>query len=527
MKGKIALAVSILCLFASGCNYYEKKSGSDLIEGSGKSEVLSFSTVYERVLSKRCTECHSAAHGNKGKVNLETYAEVLKNIDDIKSDIEDGSMPKDRPPLSRDERGLILRWIAAGAPEFPRSEEGPTTEPTPSPAPSPTPGPIPELIDFKMVFDQVIEPACLKCHSTPENKGDVNLETYAQIYANRVDIEADVRDGSMPKKKSLSPLQRELILRWLAAGAREEAVLTQPLPPDRAEIDPTDPSDSGYSARTPEELAQLKRGKYIYNAGLCAHCHTLDPTRPQAGGYEIKSPFGVFYAPNISADKKTGIGRWSKADFLRALRKGVSPRGEYYYPSFPFQNYSKLTDRDVMDLRAYVLALPAVEEPNRPHQLQFPYNKRELLRFWRWSSFPSVFQMNTENFRLAQGPFVEMKDRDRKWNRGAYLVEGAFHCTQCHTPRLQLGTFNMEAWMAGSNVAGGSDYAPNLTPDVRSGLGTWRESDWIRFLQTGVNPKGENVGGEMRRIVLRGTARLTSQDQKAIAVYLMSLKAVR
>jgi mono/diheme cytochrome c family protein len=525
------LKIAAICIVAilGACNYSLKKTSPDATDFAGKtSGSLTFALVMENVIAPRCLECHSNARGNKGDVNLETYSQVRLNILDVKSDVEDGSMPKKRAPLSAEQKALILNWISQGYPEFAATTGTPpptTAEPDPT-LPAPTDPTEPEVLDFRTVFRRVIQPACLKCHSAPDNEGDVNLETYANVFKNRKEIESDVRDGSMPKKKKLTPEQRDLLLRWLQAGAAEEARPSEPLPPEVREYDPTDTS-TGAPPRSPEALKVLKRGQYLYRAGLCANCHTVDARKPLAGGLKIQSPFGTFYTPNITPDRKTGIGNWSADDFIRSMRNGLSPRFQIYYPAFPYTNYSKLSDADMLDLRAYLMALKPIHQKNRAHILKFPYNQRALLGPWRLLNFPYVFNANEFNFQLAQGAFEPIVGKSPEWNRGAYLTEGAFHCTQCHTPRGSLGSLKMDEWMSGSSLSGEKRAASNLTPDRRTGLGSWSESDWIHFLKTATTPAGSNVGGEMRKIVLNSTALLTPEDQRAIAIYMRSLRPVR
>lgn len=516
--------LGLVILFQASCNYKIQKVPSTDEILKPESAALSFDAVYKAVIEPRCIECHSNAHGNKGKVNLETYAQVLAQLKDVKLSIEDGSMPKDRSPLTADEKSIILYWISIGAPEFENSE--PTPLPSPTPEPTEPVEPI-TVLDFKTVFNAVIDPACLKCHSNPENDGDVNLETYQEVFKHRVMIEKTVRDGSMPKKKALSKQSRELLLQWLQAGASEEARPVRPVESEIQEFDPLDPANLAQNPRTQTEIDKLSRGQYIYRAGLCANCHTADAKKPLAGGVKIRSPFGTFYAPNISQDRKTGIGRWTKADFKKSMRHGISPKGEYYYPSFPFQNYSKITDEDLDDLFFYLQAMPTVVKKNRSHKLGFPYNQRALLGFWRVLNFTKPFQINEANFQLAEGEFRNLTGRSASWNRGAYLVEGALHCTQCHTPRDSLGSLKMDQWMAGARLPGEKAAAGNLTPHKRTGLGAWSEADWITFLDTATTPDGTNMGGKMRSIVTQTTAKLTIEDKKAIAEYFQSLKPVR
>ncbi|MGN6651926.1 MAG: cytochrome c, partial [Trinickia sp.] len=87
----------------------------------------------------------------------------------------------------------------------------------------------------------------------------------------------------------------------------------------------------------------VKRGEYLARAGDCIACHTADNSRPFAGGLPIGTPFGTLYTPNITPDPETGIGRWSDADFLRAMQQGIGKGGEHLYPAFPYAEYTRVT----------------------------------------------------------------------------------------------------------------------------------------------------------------------------------------
>ena len=92
----------------------------------------------------------------------------------------------------------------------------------------------------------------------------------------------------------------------------------------------------------------LSRGKYLFNAAGCGNCHTDTERKGPllGGGPALKTPFGTFYGPNISSHRDFGIGKWSEADFIRAMRKGVSPNGAHYYPAFPYTSFTRMTDVD-------------------------------------------------------------------------------------------------------------------------------------------------------------------------------------
>jgi mono/diheme cytochrome c family protein len=270
---------------------------------------------------------------------------------------------------------------------------------------------------------------------------------------------------------------------------------------------------AGLVATTRAALADdeaVKRGAYVFAAGGCFACHTdlQKEEPPLAGGPDLRTPFGIFRAPNITPDPVHGIGRWSDADFLRALRDGIAPDGRPYYPAFPFTTYSRANERDLLDLKAFLFAQPAVARPSRPHELRFPFSMRWLMWGWRWLNF-------------APAPIVPDPAKPAAMNRGAYLVGALTHCGECHTPRDWSGAAIRARWLAGAPF-GADAFAPNLTPDS-SGLASWKPSDIDYALEYGVTPDGEAFGGEMADVVKHSTSRLTAADRAAIAAYLKDL----
>ncbi len=274
----------------------------------------------------------------------------------------------------------------------------------------------------------------------------------------------------------------------------------------------------------------LVRGEYLVNAAGCIDCHTLTHDRPFAGGVKIDATVGpglklTFYSPNISSDSVTGIGNWTEADFVKSLREGISPNGSYYYPVYPWRSYTKVTDDDARAMFAYLRALPPVVGFTPKSDIGFPiYNQRWLMWFWKTiflnrSSDPLV------NLKTGPGPFVPLPSKPESWNRGAYLVEGIFHCAECHSPRNAGGAPIAAQWMAGSSFPFGKRYPPNITQDLATGLGSWKRADWLRFLASGISPNGSQPGGEMAQVI-RNTARLNQADRQAMVDYLMSLAPV-
>lgn len=257
-----------------------------------------------------------------------------------------------------------------------------------------------------------------------------------------------------------------------------------------------------------------ENGRTLFFAGGCASCHATPNQEDKlrlGGGLALPSPFGTFHAPNISPHPRDGIGSWTEAQFGSAMLKGTSPKGEHYYPAFPYTSYQRMTVGDVRDLFAFIKTLPPAEGRAPGHDLPFPFNLRAGLGFWK--------------HRYLDGqPFRPDASKSAQWNRGAYLVEGPGHCAECHSPRDVAGGI-----VPGQRYAGG----PNPTDDGRvpnisqhtDGLADWSEADIEVLLETGRTPGSDEVGGDMAAVV-RNMAQLPPDDRRAIAHYLKSLPAV-
>ena len=256
----------------------------------------------------------------------------------------------------------------------------------------------------------------------------------------------------------------------------------------------------------------LANGLVVFNAGGCASCHAV-PDQPDrsklGGGLAIPSPFGTFYAPNISPDEKDGIGRWTEAEFIAAVTKGVSPRGQHYFPAFPYTSYAHARIVDIRDLFAYLKTLAPVSGKVRDHALPFPFNIRRNVGIWKLLFFDDR-------------PFAPDTGRSPQWNRGAYLVNGLGHCAECHSPRNFLGGIISAQRFAGGPNPEGEGWVPNIT---QKGLSDWSVKDIDYFLKTGQTPDGDSAGGSMVRVI-KNTSQLPETDQAAMADYVKSLPAV-
>ena len=132
-------------------------------------------------------------------------------------------------------------------------------------------------------------------------------------------------------------------------------------------------------------VGDAERGAYLARTGGCVSCHTnaAAKTPALAGGAPLDTPFGTFVPPNITPHPVAGIGRWTIQDFARAVRQGVSPQGEPYYPVFTYSFYAGFTDQDIADLWEAFRTVPPVAEAAPDHDLGFPFSFRSGLKLWR------------------------------------------------------------------------------------------------------------------------------------------------
>lgn len=269
------------------------------------------------------------------------------------------------------------------------------------------------------------------------------------------------------------------------------------------------------SFTTSAQERSISKGEVLFFASGCGNCHTDVKNKGPflAGGRKFKTPFGTFYSPNITRDKKHGIGAWSDADFIKAVRKGRAPDGSHYFPVFPYPAYTFMTDADLIAIKNYIFTLPALSQPNKPHGVSFPFNIRFGQFFWKWLYF-------------SEGPYKTDPAKSKEWNRGAYLSRAVVHCGECHTPRTILGGIKKDYWYAGTPEGEGPEGqgAPNITPHIEKGIGKWSLGELVNYLESGEDPTGDYAGSLMAEVIENGTGKLSAADRKAIAVYLKSLK---
>lgn len=256
--------------------------------------------------------------------------------------------------------------------------------------------------------------------------------------------------------------------------------------------------------------ADPEHGEWVFTAAGCASCHMDDHASGEdklvlTGGQPFASPFGTFYAPNISMDPDVGIGSWEAVDLWNALHHGTSPKGRHYYPVLPYGAYVHLEPQDVLDLFAFMQTLPEDDTPSLAHDIPFPFSIRTGLGGWKLLFFKDDWVL--EN---ADTPELE---------RGRLIVEGLGHCAECHTPRNPLGGLKTGAeWLSGAPNPAGRGSFPDLTPPELD----WSEADLVEYFTSGFTPEFDSAGGHMA-LVVENMSALPVEDRQAVVAYLKTL----
>lgn len=259
----------------------------------------------------------------------------------------------------------------------------------------------------------------------------------------------------------------------------------------------------------PASPGVVARGAYLARAGNCMGCHTATGGAEFAGGRGIDTPFGIVVAPNITPDTKTGIGGWSADEFWRSMHHGRSRDGRLLYPAFPYPSFTFVSRDDSDALFAFLRSVGAVEQPNAPHALRFPYGTQVALALWRALYF-------------RPGGFEPEAGQSADWNRGKYLAQGLGHCAACHAGRNFLGGIRLSADFAGGLMPDARWYAPSLASPDEAGVQLWPREQVVRLLKDGVSLHA-SASGPMAEVVFRSTQYLTDGDLDAMARYLASI----
>ena len=261
-------------------------------------------------------------------------------------------------------------------------------------------------------------------------------------------------------------------------------------------------------------VGDATRGAYLIRLGGCIACHTDSSSgggmlSGGPGGPGLTSPFGTFHAPNITPHPDAGIGKWTLAQFSSAMSDGEGPEG-HLYPAFPYENYTLMSDQEIADLYAALMAVPADPTPSKANEVGFPFNIRLALAGWK-------------NLFFQPARYEADPAHSDKWNRGRYLAEGPAHCVACHSPRNLLGAIDAGTELTGNPGGGVGGKAPALTAGRLSERG-YDVATLASALSDGFTPDFNVLGSAMGEVIADGTSQWTAEDRETVASYLLGVE---
>lgn len=281
------------------------------------------------------------------------------------------------------------------------------------------------------------------------------------------------------------------------------------------------PAPAMTAPSTPEAIA---RGKYLANhAAACVGCHSpvqeSVPGEPPVegklgagrdfGDWGPNVPFHL-RAPNLTADKETGIGGYTDGEIVRAMREGVGKDGHALFPQMPYLTYAQtLSDDDALAVVAYLRTLPAVKNDPGKTEIKFPVSM-----FIRGVPKP-----------LEASPPAAPSPSD-KLARGKWLLQ-VCSCNDCHD-----SVNARREKLPGKALAGGQPFpmpggkgtaiSPNITSDKATGIGAYSDEDLRRVFDEGKGKSGRSLY-VMPWAYYRG---LTPEDKDALIAALRAVAPV-
>lgn len=247
----------------------------------------------------------------------------------------------------------------------------------------------------------------------------------------------------------------------------------------------------------------IKKGKDVAIAADCYACHTNKDGQKYGGGVPFPTPFGVVYSKNISPDKENGIGSYTYQEFSKAVRQGVSKRGNLY-PAMPYDSFHLVTNEDTKALYAYFKSIPAVSQKNKEDEVSFPFSIRSGLKGWNL-------------INLSSDTFKPTPNKSEIYNRGNYLVNSLGHCGSCHTPRDLTMAIDKNKHLQGNLIAG--TVAPDISTKELRRQG-WTQDSLISVIKDGYSNRG-TILGHMTPITYHSLSKLDDKDLYAMASYLL------
>ena len=252
--------------------------------------------------------------------------------------------------------------------------------------------------------------------------------------------------------------------------------------------------------------SRLERGRYLMESIVaCGNCHTPQgPNGPMpgmelAGGLKIEDKPFTAITSNITPDRETGIGKWTDAQIVTAIREGKRPDGTIIGPPMPIGLYRDMSDSDVRAIVAYLRSVKPVKNKVAKSDYRMPL---------------------PPNYGPPVGKVADVSPRD-KVAYGRYLAGPAGHCIECHSPAGPQGAPDIENKLGAGGFSfygpWGTSVSTNITP---TNLSRYSDADLKKVITTGVRPDGSKLKPPMG---VPYYAKMRAADLEAVVAYLRSL----
>ena len=260
--------------------------------------------------------------------------------------------------------------------------------------------------------------------------------------------------------------------------------------------------------QTAHAAPTLERGRYLMQGVVaCGNCHAARDERGGivaakglSGGQVFDDAMFKAVAANITPDPATGIGKYTDAQLVKAIREGVRPDGRLIGPPMPVEFYRHLSDDDVGSIVMFLKAQPPIAN----------------------AVTPSVYRMALPpNYGPPVGA-VQAPPASQTVKYGEYLATIG-HCMECHTARDAAGVPKLASLGAGGMVfkgPWGESVSRNLTP---IGLKDWTDAQIASAIRTGVDRNGHPYRPPMAYEFYKT---INAADMTALIAYLRTLKPV-
>jgi mono/diheme cytochrome c family protein len=250
----------------------------------------------------------------------------------------------------------------------------------------------------------------------------------------------------------------------------------------------------------PPSGGDAHRGSHIFDLAGGCWCHTTDAGL-LAGGERFDGSFGTVFSANITPNSATGIGDWTDQQVMTAIHDGKDNQGNQLSPIMPYIYFSGIADQDLSDLVAFVRCLPPINNNVPDNKLTAP-----------------IPPFTPSRVPPPTAPTTGL-------GRAAYLVGRISGCAYCHTPKGPDGLPEVSGFLGGGLIPG-DGWAPNITPDEKTGIGSWTLDQIIQSVRDGVTPAGARIAGPMANAIDRGFQYMSDSDAQVIADYLKRIPPV-